>query len=42
MTTVPITDSRSASAFTWSAVMRAGAVSAIIAALWLAVAWAIG
>jgi hypothetical protein len=43
MATVPVTtESPSASAFTWSALMRAAAVSAIVAALWLAVAWAIG
>jgi hypothetical protein len=44
MATIPLTNDRRppSSAFAWSAAMRAGAVSAIVAALWLAVAWAIG
>jgi hypothetical protein len=45
MTALPISTERpptSRSAFAWSAAMRVGAVSAIVAALWLAVAWAIG
>jgi hypothetical protein len=43
MATVPVTtESPSASAFAWSALMRAAVVSTIVAALWLAVAWAIG
>jgi hypothetical protein len=44
MTALPISTERTptSSAFTWGAATRVGAVSAIVAALWLAVAWAMG
>jgi hypothetical protein len=43
MATIPIsTDRPPSSAFAWSAAMRAAAVASIVAALWLAVAWAVG
>jgi hypothetical protein len=44
MTALPISTERRppSSAFAWSAPARVAAVAVIVAALWLAVAWALG